>query len=663
MSISRLYYLLISGLLLLGLSGCNLPISSTPTPFEAPTQPAATDTSVPTLPPPTSTAPTTIETIPAPALTRIDMLDGLNGWGVSWEHILRTGNSGAIWENVTPGGAPLTTQPSVFFLDAYDAWVHLPNADFSSGTLYRTQDGGLTWSELPTTFGGAQLYFLDTYNGWAMEGTGVAAGSESVNIYRTSDGGATWDAAYIMTPGGDSDPGALPFSGTKNGLAFSDMNRGWVVGTVPMDGFVWLYATRDGGSTWQKQDLVLPVGYETAFVSVDPPRFFKSFEGLPPNNAGVLPVSIYLGDTTAMAFYVTRDGGDTWEAAQPAPGRGVYTIVSPDIFRLWDGSTLLFSNDGGQTWTRLQPNIDLGESVAALDYVDGFSGWVSGLQQSGAGELYRTTDGGSIWQVPGSTGPPPTRAPTSTNTPTLTFTTTPTEAATTVPTQSYAGPSKRKGVQIQAVRLDQKPVIDGVLDEWTLDRYAVENVVFGKSNWSGIDDLSGKAMFGWNEQFLFIAVRVWDDIHMQSASGKNLYKGDSVEFQLDVNVPGDYYLATLSRDDYQVGISAGAPGSTATEPSTPTEAYLWYPEGRAGALGNEVKIGVVYVDDGYKLEAAIPWSVFGITPKVGQNYGFAFSISDNDNTSRSEQQTMVSLIPGRMLTNPTTWGNLELVKP
>lgn len=668
MPIARLTYLIVAGSLLVSLSACNLPMSSTPTPFETSTQPAAADTSNPTLPPPTTAAPTAFQTVASPALTRIDMIDGLNGWGVSWEYILRTRDSGATWENITPIGSPLTMQPSVFFLDAAYAWVHLPSTDFSSGMLYRTQDGGSTWSELPTAFAGAQIYFLDAYNGWAMEGTGAAAGSMSVNIHRTSDGGATWEAAYIMTPGGDSDPGALPFSGTKNGIAFRDMTHGWVTGAVPMDGFVWLYATQDGAKTWQKQELVLPVGYENAFVYVEPPRFFNVQQDLPPNFGAVLPVSFLLGDTYATAFYVSRDGGVTWTVGQPAVLKGVYAIPTLDSFRVWDGSTLLTSNDGGQSWMSLQPNVQPGESIAWLDYVDGFSGWVSGLQQSGGGELYRTTDGGTVWQEPGSSAPPPTRAATFTFTPspsaTMTSTPEPSRTPTSVPTRSYAGPSKRKGVHIEAVRLDDKPVIDGVLDEWKLDRYAVENVVFGKKNWSGKDDLSGKAMFGWNAQFLFIAVRVWDDVHMQSASGKNLYKGDSVEFQLDIDVPGDFYLEALNRDDFQVGISSGAPPSSgSSDIEAPTEAYLWYPERLAGALGNEVKIGVVYVDDGYKLEAAIPWSVFGISPKAGQHYGFAFSISDNDNTSRSEQQTMVSLVPGRMLTNPTTWGDLELVRP
>jgi hypothetical protein len=41
-------------------------------------------------------------------------------------------------------------------------------------------------------------------------------------------------------------------------------------------------------------------------------------------------------------------------------------------------------------------------------------------------------------------------------------------------------------------------------------------------------------------------------------------------------------------------------------------------------------------------------------------YGFAFAVSDNDNPNANEQQSMISNVPDRRLTNPTTWGNLVL---
>jgi hypothetical protein len=62
------------------------------------------------------------------------------------------------------------------------------------------------------------------------------------------------------------------------------------------------------------------------------------------------------------------------------------------------------------------------------------------------------------------------------------------------------------------------------------------------------------------------------------------------------------------------------------------------------------------------MEVAIPWSVLGLSPTANWRYGFAFGVSDNDNTTSNEQQSMVSNVQDRKLTNPQTWGNLVLVR-
>jgi hypothetical protein len=249
----------------------------------------------------------------------------------------------------------------------------------------------------------------------------------------------------------------------------------------------------------------------------------------------------------------------------------------------------------------------------------------------------------------------PTQPP-ATPTPTFIPTTAVPPTATTAPTKtaiSYAGPGKRSGPSVVAYYLQREPTIDGVFDEWDLERYPVTSVVFGKSRWGGADDLSATVMVGWDDNYLYIAARVKDDHYVQGATGKNLFKGDSVEILLDVNVAKDYYLAQLNGDDYQIGISPGA------TPGTSPEAYLWYPKSKEGSY-QTIKIAATTTDNGYRVEAKIPWEIFGIKPNIGQHYGFAFSVSDNDKSGENVQQSMVSNVPGRTLTDPTTWGDLTL---
>ena len=95
-------------------------------------------------------------------------------------------------------------------------------------------------------------------------------------------------------------------------------------------------------------------------------------------------------------------------------------------------------------------------------------------------------------------------------------------------------------------------------------------------------------------------------------------------------------------------------------PGVDTEAYLWYPRNEAGSQ-NKVKIGAMSTEEGYRIEVKIPWDLFGITPDIGQHYGFAFSVSDNDRASEDIQQSMISSMATRVLTDPTTWGDLVLM--
>lgn len=230
-------------------------------------------------------------------------------------------------------------------------------------------------------------------------------------------------------------------------------------------------------------------------------------------------------------------------------------------------------------------------------------------------------------------------------------------SATTAPTQtpvSFAGPGARQNTSVMALYMTSEAKIDGVFDEWNMERYPVTSLVAGGSNWGGEADLSGNIMAAWDEEFLYIAARVRDDLFVENATGERLYEGDSVEILFDGDVATDYYLDSLSGDDYQIGISPGM-GTLNNAP----ENYLWYPRSISGFY-RRVKASAMGTENGYRLEMKIPWFVFNVTPANGQHYGFAFSISDNDNPNRNAQQSMVSNVATRVLTDPTTWGDLIL---
>lgn len=225
------------------------------------------------------------------------------------------------------------------------------------------------------------------------------------------------------------------------------------------------------------------------------------------------------------------------------------------------------------------------------------------------------------------------------------------------PTATFAPLTSRpNGAPVTAAFLASAPTIDGDLAEWTSAAHAVDQIVFGAANWTGVSDLSGSFHIGWDDAHLYVGVRVRDDRHVQISTGRYLYRGDAVEIQLDADLPGDYHVAALNADDYQLGLSPGNFGSL------PPEAYLWYPAALEGARPT-VSVAARQTSDGYTLEARIPWSVFGVTPGAGKSFGFALSLSDNDQAGSALQQSMVSSVATRRLTNPTTWGTLVLGGP
>lgn len=213
-------------------------------------------------------------------------------------------------------------------------------------------------------------------------------------------------------------------------------------------------------------------------------------------------------------------------------------------------------------------------------------------------------------------------------------------------------PTARTNSELMAVQFT--PTIDGEWSEWPNAETAASYVVFGGSNWVNSGDLNASFKASYDGNYFYVAVKVIDDIYAQNATGYKIYLGDSIEILMDANLDGDYYVKGLSSDDYQLGISPGMGGIDG-----PKEAYLWYPAAKRGAR-TQVVTASRAIDGGYMVEAAIPWSVFDITPVSGKHYGFALSVSDNDNTSQTIQESMVSSVSTRRFLNPTTWGDIVL---
>lgn len=359
--------------------------TATPTEIPATLAPYADDTPSP------ATIPAPI--VSSPGITSLHMLNELDGWAISDNAVMRTTDGGLTWYNVSPQGVTsLGYGTAHTFLNTSQAWVLIADANdpMGAGLLYRTSDGGLSWTTYPVPFGGGALAFTDESNGWMMAYLGVAAGSMGVTIYRTSDGGATWTQAYTNDPNLANAGDSLPLGGLKNNLTPLDANTAWVGGVIYAPATFYFYKTSDGGQTWAPQTLPAAPGMQNTDVSIDSgPMFFSTGDGI---------LSIrFTGDTQRTGFYATHDGGQTWDFVSFMPGAGSVDFVSPSDGFFWTGEQFFVTGDGAQTWTTVNANTSFKDIFAGMDFVNTRVGWVWTYDQNSQYGLYKTTDGGATW--------------------------------------------------------------------------------------------------------------------------------------------------------------------------------------------------------------------------------------------------------------------------
>ncbi len=253
--------------------------------------------------------------------------------------------------------------------------------------------------------------------------------------------------------------------------------------------------------------------------------------------------------------------------------------------------------------------------------------------------------------IPSNTPLPPTATvppPTATNIP-------PTNTAVP-PTATI--PSARSNSFAVAPYISTAPKIDG---SWTdlpsSSEKPANYIVYRNPAYTGSADPGMSYRIAWDNNYLYIGVKVGGLTYDQNATGQYIYQGDSIEILLDTNVSGDYYYNVLSPDDFQLGISPGF-----RKIGENPEAYLWFPSSIAGSRTN-IKIAAINPSAGlFRIEVAIPWSTFEITPYAGMHLGFVLSFSVDASDSKTEQDLMVSNDKYRVLTDPTTWGDLLLTK-
>ena len=281
-------------------------------------------------------------------LRSIEVLPGSNGQAAftGATRLIKTTDGGQNWVEVDDED----TWPVNFIQATSNNVVYL-----ITNKVAKSTDAGISWSELdiPETSAPSSLSFIDDNVGWI---------SISNNVYKTTDGGQSW----TQSNGGNTFESIIE-------IRFANANTGYLI-----DNSRTVFKTTDGGASW------------TATTNGEVRFGVITMELADDNNIWICY------NNAVYAAIKSTDGGLTWEEIrynqQQVRKKGLFV---QDANTIWIGaefSTLIYSDDGGTSWTDKIPGNK--DALIDIEFFDNNLGIAAGFN----GTILRTIDGGAIWE-------------------------------------------------------------------------------------------------------------------------------------------------------------------------------------------------------------------------------------------------------------------------
>ena len=338
-----------------------------------------------------------------PVVNGIKMITPTTGWATTAHAVLHTSDGGMVWtRSLWVHGNSVNGTASLSTLGTQWAWVVASTPQQRAVAVYRTKNGGMSWTKLALVnpsprmelLNVGAMSFVDATHGWLLLHGGCGAGSCEQEILQTTNGGSSWARVewnYI----GQASSSPLPAcDGATSNMEFVSQNEGWVTGlcgaaTQAMS----VYVSGDEGRTWHQKTFSPPTSAPLTFFNPGLPSAFT------PSGCSVLPVN--LSPPTSFQLYSTCNRGASWTPtkhilahSQQFGPNAVYDVLS--YYYTWARvqGKLYRTSSSGVTWQVMSSHPNLGKSPQ-IDFVNPNVGFVA--QTMGASNILTTADGGRTW--------------------------------------------------------------------------------------------------------------------------------------------------------------------------------------------------------------------------------------------------------------------------